>query len=439
MDVVNESSNTTPSNPAPRATMLTVFLVVFIDLLGFGIVLPLLPRVADRYLTDQSDFAKGLILGGLYSSFSIMQFIFSPVWGRLSDRIGRRPVLLMSLTGSAVFYGLFAIATTISPEQSLLALILFLVSRIGAGIAGASVSTAAAVIADCTPPEKRSKGMALIGVAFGFGFTLGPLIAYAGLKLVSNQPWGVGAIASGLSAIAFLIAFFKFKETRQATGLGTTKELFSIHKTIEVIRDPAIGPVVLVAFLCIFSFAVFEGTLSLFTERVFKLSEEANFLIFAFIGFVLIVAQGGVYRRLAGKVSDVKLATAGVLLMLLGLTGVGGIAIAKSIMAGSNDAVSGLKPAFFLVTAVAVFGFAFVNPSLSSLVSKRADPARQGEVQGVSQSFSSLGRILGPFLGLMLLENDARRAAPMILSMALLGIVILLLPQVSRTDSEHST
>jgi MFS family permease len=419
--------------------MLTVFLVVFIDLLGFGIVLPLLPRVADRYLTDQTDFAKGLILGGLYSSFSIMQFVFSPVWGRLSDRIGRRPVLLMSLTGSVVFYGLFAVATTIPPEQSVWALILFLVSRIGAGIAGASVSTAAAVIADCTTPEKRSKGMALIGVAFGFGFTLGPLIAYAGLKLVSNQPWGVGAIASGLSTIALLIAFFKFRETRQAAGLGTAKELFSIRKTLEVIRNPAIGPAVLVAFLCIFAFAVFEGTLSLFTERVFKLSEDANFLIFAFIGFVLIVAQGGVYRRLAGKVSDLKLATAGVLLMLIGLAGVGGIALSKSIMTGSSDAVSGLKPAFFLVTAVAVFGFAFVNPSLSSLVSKRADPARQGEVQGVNQSFSSLGRILGPFLGLMLLENDSRRAAPMILSMALLGLVILLLPQVSRTDSEQST
>jgi MFS family permease len=419
--------------------MLTVFLVVFIDLLGFGIVLPLLPRVADRYLTDQTDFAKGLILGGLYSSFSIMQFVFSPVWGRLSDRIGRRPVLLMSLTGSVFFYGLFAVATTIPPEQSVWALILFLVSRIGAGIAGASVSTAAAVIADCTTPEKRSKGMALIGVAFGFGFTLGPLIAYAGLKLVSNQPWGVGAIASGLSAIALLIAFFKFRETRQAAGLGTAKELFSIRKTLEVIRNPAIGPAVLVAFLCIFAFAVFEGTLSLFTERVFKLSEDANFLIFAFIGFVLIVAQGGVYRRLAGKVSDLKLATAGVLLMLIGLAGVGGIALSKSIMTGSSDAVSGLKPAFFLVTAVAVFGFAFVNPSLSSLVSKRADPARQGEVQGVNQSFSSLGRILGPFLGLMLLENDSRRAAPMILSMALLGLVILLLPQVSRTDSEQST
>jgi MFS family permease len=301
------------------------------------------------------------------------------------------------------------------------------------------VSTAAAVIADCTTPEKRSKGMALIGVAFGFGFTLGPLIAYAGLKLVSNQPWGVGAIASGLSAIALLIAFFKFRETRQAAGLGTAKELFSIRKTLEVIRNPAIGPAVLVAFLCIFAFAVFEGTLSLFTERVFKLSEDANFLIFAFIGFVLIVAQGGVYRRLAGKVSDLKLATAGVLLMLIGLAGVGGIALSKSIMTGSSDAVSGLKPAFFLVTAVAVFGFAFVNPSLSSLVSKRADPARQGEVQGVNQSFSSLGRILGPFLGLMLLENDSRRAAPMILSMALLGLVILLLPQVSRTDSEQST
>jgi DHA1 family tetracycline resistance protein-like MFS transporter len=431
-------STPAPASPstadrAPRAAILTVFLVVFIDLLGFGIVLPLLPRVADDYLTGYGPAERGMILGALYSSFSVMQFLFSPVWGRLSDRIGRRPVLLISLTGSVLFYGLFAIASTIDSAQSTLALALLMISRIGAGIAGASVSTAAAVIADCTPKETRSKSMALIGVAFGFGFTLGPLIAYAGLELFQGQRWGVGAVASALSLVALAIAFALFRETRTGTGGETTaKELFSLSKTMDVVRSPAVGPLVLTYFLAIFSFAIFEGTLSLFTKAVFDLGERPNFLIFAYIGFVLMLAQGGLYRRLAGKVADPKLLAFGVIMMIAGLGGVGGVALAAHLMTGSVDAITGLKPAFFLTTAIAVCGFAFVNPSITSLVSKRADPARQGEVQGVNQSFASLGRILGPFIGLFLFEQDVRRIAPYALAVVALGLVIVLLPLVSR-------
>jgi DHA1 family tetracycline resistance protein-like MFS transporter len=419
--------------PASRAALVTVFLVVFIDLLGFGIVLPILPRVAKEYLTTYSATERGMILGGLYSSFSLMQFIFSPVWGRLSDRIGRRPILLISLSGSVVFYGLFAIASAISKEQSSLALALLMLSRIGAGIAGASVSTAAAVIADCTPKETRSKSMALIGVAFGFGFTLGPLIAYVGLELFHGEAWGVGAVASALSLVALVFAFVRFKETRTGSGGETTaKELFSLSKTMEVVRSPAVGPLVLIYFLAIFSFAVFEGTLSLFTQEVFKFDDRANFLTFAYIGFVLMLAQGGVYRRLAGKVTDLKLLAAGVVMMIIGLGGVGGVALAASLMTGSEDAIAGLKPVSFLIAAVAVFGFAFVNPSITSIVSKRADPARQGEVQGVNQSFASLGRILGPFIGLFLFEQDVRRIAPYALAVVALGVVVVLLPLASR-------
>ncbi|MFO0935149.1 MAG: MFS transporter [Gemmataceae bacterium] len=434
-------TNTNPVSPSTsRSAMVTVFLVVFIDLLGFGIVLPLLPRVAENYLplateanpNGLSDTARGAMLGALYSSFSLMQFVFSPFWGRLSDRVGRRPVLLISLTGSVLFYALFAFASTIPAEQSTLALTLLMVSRIGAGIAGASVSTAAAVIADCTTRENRSKGMALIGVAFGFGFTLGPLIAYAGLKIFQNQHWGVGAVASGLSFIALLIAAARFRETRSASGEATARELFSLSKTMEIVRSPVFGPIVLVYFLVIFSFALFEGTLSLFTKDVFQMNDESNFLIFAFIGFVLMVAQGGVYRRVAGKIREEKLIAFGVLMLIVGMAGIGGVALAKSIMTGSSDAIGGLKPVFFLVTAIAVFGFAFVNPSISALVSKRADPSRQGEVQGVNQSFASLGRIFGPAIGLFIFEKDVRRLAPYALGIVTLFLVGLLLPQFNR-------
>lgn len=279
---------------APKRAMFIVFLVVFIDLLGFGIVLPLLPRYGKELLDGYSELSKGAILGALYSLFSLMQFIFSPVWGRVSDAIGRKPVLIISLSGSVFCYGLFAYASTLMDKQPTLALLLILLSRIGAGIAGASVGTAAAVIADCTTPERRAKGMALIGAAFGIGFTFGPLIAYAGLAVFDQAKWAPGAVASGLSFCALLLAVVLFKETlRRDTDTSRHRQFFSIQKTTEVLRNPAVGPLVLLYFLAITAFANFEGTLSLFTDTSFGMGEDDNFLVFAYIGFVLMVAQGG--------------------------------------------------------------------------------------------------------------------------------------------------
>ena len=150
------------------------------------------------------------------ASFSLMQFLFAPLWGRLSDRIGRRPVLIVGLLGSVVFYALFGVA---SIQKSLL---LLFVARIGAGIAGATISTAQAYIADTTTPQTRARGMALIGAAFGLGFTFGPLLAAAAIlgsgKEVSNSPWP-GFVASGLSAVALLLAIFRLPESLQAGTL----------------------------------------------------------------------------------------------------------------------------------------------------------------------------------------------------------------------------
>jgi MFS family permease len=427
---------TTPTDPpetpaAPpkpnHAAMGIVWLVVFIDLLGFGIVLPVMPRQAEPYLGELglTGSAKGAVIGILFSVFSLMQFVFSPVWGRISDRIGRKPVLLISLGGSVVFYALYGFAVTLPAADAGLAVGLMLLSRVGAGVAGASVGTAAAVIADCTPPEKRAKGMALIGIAFGAGFTFGPLIAYFGLALFDQQPWGVGAIASGLSLVALVTAIAIFKETRNPANKAG-KEFFSLARTREVLRMPAVGTLVLIYFLAIFAFAQFEATLALLTQVAFGMSVEDNFLVFALVGAVLMFA-GGAYRPLVKKHPEKKLMTVGVGLMMLGLLGLGAVAYAASL----PDA-GGLKLPFYLAMSVAVVGFAFVNPSVSALVSKNADPARQGEVLGVNQAFASLGRILGPLLGSVLFQAGVWHTLPYLAAAGLLVLVLGLLPRIGK-------
>jgi DHA1 family tetracycline resistance protein-like MFS transporter len=430
---------TTPSPPpdgpsssrkANHAALGIVWLVVFIDLLGFGIVLPVLPRQAEPYLSGLSPGAKGAVIGVLFSIFSLMQFVFSPVWGRISDRIGRKPVLLISLAGSVVFYALYGLAVSLPASSATLAISLMLLARVGAGIAGASVGTAAAVIADCTPPERRAKGMALIGIAFGAGFTFGPLIAYFGLALFDRQPWGVGALASGLSLVALLIAVAVFKETRNP-DIKAGKEFFSVRRTVEVLRIPTVGTLILIYFLAIFAFAQFEATLALLTQSAFSMSDEDNFLVFATVGAVLMVA-GGVYRPMAKRGNERKLLRAGVGLMMIGLSAVAVVAFVVwgQRQEGRPVQVAELKAGLYVAMSVAVAGFAFINPSVSALVSKRSDPSRQGEVLGVNQSFASLGRILGPFLGSVLFQVGATRTLPYVAAVGLLLIVAGLLPRI---------
>ncbi|MFM7291571.1 MAG: MFS transporter [Planctomycetia bacterium] len=424
----------TPGDVAPRGALLIVFLTVFIDLLGFGIVLPVMPRQAEPYLAalGLSPLGIGISIGVLFSVFSLMQFVFSPMWGRLSDRIGRRPMLILSLLGSVVFYALYGVAVTFPTDQAATAIGLMLLSRIGAGIAGASVGTAAAVIADCTTPENRARGMALIGIAFGLGFTLGPLIAYFGLTIFRQQPWGVGALASMLSFVALLMAIFVFRETRRP-GARAAKEIPSMSRTAAVLRMPQVGPLVLIYFLSIFSFANFEATLARLTESAFRMTDDGNFLVFAFIGMMLLIA-GGLYRPLAKRLPETRLLTAGVGLMILGLGGVGLVAWAVHGLGARHGWP--LEKLFYLAAAVAVAGFAFVNPSVSALISRSADPDRQGEVLGVNQSFASLGRILGPFVGSMLFAMNATHTLPFAAAVAvLLGVAAL----VSRLGRQPST
>jgi MFS family permease len=342
-------------------------------------------------------------------------------------------MLLLSLAGSVVFYAVYGWAVTMPADRAALALGLMLAARVGAGIAGASVGTAAAVIADCTTPENRARGMALIGIAFGGGFTLGPLIAYFGLAVFDKQPWGVGAIASVLSFVALVIALVVFRETRRP-GSREAKELPGIARTAAVLRMPAVGTLVLVYFLAIFAFANFEATLARLTEAAFGMTDDDNFLVFAFIGFMLLLAGGG-YRPLAKRLPETRLLAGGVGLMMVGLATLGGVAwalcgrdVEKAVDTAATDH-GWLKIVFYAAAAVAVAGFACVNPSVSALISKRTDAGRQGEVLGVNQSFASLGRILGPSAGSILFAAHSSHALPFVAAVAVLAGVTALLPR----------
>lgn len=430
-------ANDQPSVPivsSNKGAMVTVFLVVFIDLLGFGIVLPLLPRYADELIPlEASNATKGLVYGALLSVFSAMQFLFAPIWGRFSDRIGRRPILLIGLTGSVVFYAAFGIISDVMwGQRGWLVLILIFLTRVGAGVSGATISTAASVIADCTPKEKRSHGMALIGAAFGIGFTFGPLIAFGALRILNDYPGAPGYAAALLSAIALLIAWKKMPETKKHDAVPSKRGWLDLRILTDTLQTPTVGMLVFTFFLSTFAFANFEGTLSMLTERGFGLSNDQNYLIFAYVGFVLMFAQGYVYRKMVKKLDEVKLVRIGLLLMFLGLANLAGVTLTVR-----GETVPPFTFTWFMISlALAVFGFAFLNPSLNGLISKRSDPARQGEVLGVNQSFSALARILGPVIGLELFSIDPSHVSPYALASVMLLCVLFLMPKIQ--SAEHS-
>jgi MFS family permease len=372
--------------PPSRGSLLVIFLTVFIDLLGFGMVLPLLPIYAKTIGVDTHGWEIGLLM----ASFSAMTFVFSPLWGRLSDRIGRRPVLLVGLLGSVVFYAIFGVATI---WRSLAWLF---ISRIGAGIAAATIPTAQAYIADSTPPKSRAKGMALIGAAFGLGFTFGPLLGFAALVFstseaeVATSPWP-GFVASGLSAVALLLAAVLLPESlRPGVASAARHSVFDVQGWRDALTTPSIGAILLTSFISVVSFGAYETTLSLLLEGEFGFKLPQVLLYFAFIGFTLSLAQGVLVRRLAGRISEFKMAVAGGFVTMLGFL----------LLSLASQAER--LPLLIVASAIEVTGFSLMTPSLLSLVSRRSDPAKQGGILGVSQSVSALARVVGPLIAIPL-------------------------------------
>jgi MFS family permease len=311
-----------------------------------------------------------------------------------------------------------------------LALALLFVSRIGAGMAGATIATAQAVIADCTPPERRKHGMALIGAAFGIGFTFGPLVGFGSLRWAPEHHGVIGYAAAALSGIALLLGLVLLPETRRFdTAPPLERRWFDWRATRAVLRTPALAPVVLTFFLATLGFGAFEPTLALLIKDALGLSADDSFLIFAYVGLVLVLTQGFLYRRLAHHVSEVTFMASGIVLMALGLVLLGGV----SWMAAAEAADFATRLTWMLVSmTLAVVGFAFLTPSAQALISRRSDPARQGEILGVNQSAASLARILGPIFGLTLYKFTPSHLLPYVFGAGLLLLMLPLIPSIRR-------
>lgn len=374
-----------------KPSIFIIFLTVFIDLVGFGIVVPLLPL----YTRDFG--AQGIIIGIIFAAYSFMQFIFSPIWGRFSDRVGRRPILLMSTAGACVSYVIFGFASGLANHAMALGLIIL--SRVLAGACGGNITVAQAYVADITPPEKRSKMMGIVGMAIGLGFVFGPGIGAASLSTGLGLT-GPGWVAACLSASNFILAFSILPESRKADS-EHARSRPHFDQWIHTLTRPKVGLLVIVFFLATVCFSCFEATLSLLVSDNFHLEiisagKTAGYLI-VFVGFVGAMFQGGATGRLVKKFGEPKLIMASLL-----LTGIALILV--PFMQGSSALSwriifqSAGWPWVKLIIALCVLaiGSNLARPPIFGMISNLTEAHEQGATIGVAQGSGSLARIIGP-------------------------------------------
>lgn len=402
----------------PRRTLGAVFLTIFLDLVGFSLVFPLGPALLDYYLGQEGPdgplgalvvwlaglvgaeftgnghppFAVTALFGGLLGAlFSFLQFFAAPYWGRWSDRCGRRPVLLITVSGTALAYGMWIFADSFW---------LFLVSRIAAGVMAGNLSVATAAIADSTTPERRARGMALVGVAFGLGFVMGPAIGgysamfnpltwWPELAAFGIHPFSTPALLGTLLGILNLVWVWKGlpetwpKERREAAQSDSMVERPGLQ-LIARTREPAVRLTNLVYFLFILAFAGMEFSVTFLAAERLGYGPAQNAHIFVFLGAVLLLVQGGFVRRYAHRVGERKLARLG---------------LAAAFAAYAGLSLAQTTGMFYLGLAFLGISAGLINPTFSALVSLYSPESRQGANLGAYRAAGSLGRVGGPILG----------------------------------------
>lgn len=361
-----------------RSPLLVIFITIFIDLVGFGIVIPVLPFYVEGTRFNASPRAVGL----LFASYSIMQLFFTPVLGRLSDRYGRRPVLLFSIIGTGIGFLILGFATT---------LWMLFAGRILDGITGGNISTAQAYIADVTRPEERAKGMGIVGAAFGLGFVFGPAIG----GLLSR--WGINVpflFAAGLAFANATLLYFTLPETvtkdhpaRMSAAVGRWSQLFG------ALKQPRLALILTIYFLFVVAFSVMTSSFALFTMFRFGYDAHDTGWLFVYVGVIGAIIQGGLIGRIVKLFGERLLVLIGAFLFSLSLVAIP--------LAGPHTGLLML----LVVGGVFAIGNSLATPSLTSLASKTVGAAEQGGVLGVTQSAASLARTVGPLISSALIYS----------------------------------
>ncbi len=392
-----------PTTPAHKGAFGVVFFTLFMDMLGFGIIIPIQPFYAESF------GATPMVVTWLSASYSVMQLFFSPLWGRLSDRIGRRPVVLTSIAIGAVGFLVFGFAQ---------GLWMLFAARMVAGFGNANIGTVQAIISDITTGKDRAKGMGILGAAFGMGFIFGPVIG-----ALVNLGWGPSApafVAAALGLVNLIFAYFKLPETRDpnAPARGAVG-IFNLGALSQALRIKNLPQLFLIFFIYSTGFSLMETSISLFLETDLvphalygsaegrKQASLLTMYMLLVVGVASAVVQGGLISKLKARFGEKRLLVAGCMLVAVGF-----VTVTRSPPIGFWVVLVG--------SVIIAAGSGIISPSLSSMLSRSAPQQRQGEFLGLGQSMSALGRIAGPLMSGVLFERI--HSLPLLTGAALVSV-----------------
>lgn len=356
-----------------RSALVLIFITVFIDLLGFGILIPILPSFSVKEL-HVDETAIGIAI----AIYSLVQMLFNPILGKYSDKHGRKPVIVVCLLVNALGYLVFSFTHSY---------LMLIISRVIAGIGGSSIAVAQAYIADVTTTENRSKGMGLIGAAFGLGFVFGPLIG----GLLSNYGYAVtGYVSAGFSLIAFILTILYLPESLNKKAVlenpshRQRRKLFDFKAMNEILKKPDLAVLIMLFFILTFSFANIYGTFALLGIKVYGFTDMQNGYMYGIVGLSSAIIQGGLIGKINKMFSKKMVLIVGSLMMMIALA-----------MIPYGQTFLGLA----IISIILSFGSGIFQPTILSLISEVTSEAEQGVTLGLNQSLSAFARVLGPLWG----------------------------------------